>query len=640
MLTGESPATRTLVPMPWSGIDGVNIMDMVDAMDKICEKSTSTPRGGTHDADNFDKGQLGSWIDELCDRLEASFDRKVQAALPAAALYFLECQDAKLVKQPMPAPKMNSGTRTVKFDAIPESSDKNANSEEAPSKGSSDPIFSSVSSKTFSTLDDPVTIHRAGESSKDVGHTFGRGPNFDKHTSTGWNLSPQVENMVDHRYIDRIMADAYWEMGQLNKGDTSHSWYEIAYRRVKSERSIVWQFITFIGFHNLLPEEKPENFLSKIVESWIFHVVTIGAVLLNTAFSAYVLDNTVGNLLKDNPELPPVWFAKVDQGFTAFFGLELVVRLAAHRMWFLIAPDEWKWNLADVFLVCTSTVTIISGYDNQLYFFRILRMFRSVRLGRVFRVVKAFAELRKLLYSVMSCIASLLWAIVFLALITFLFSLFILQGILEGLEGQANNIQFLVEAQQQFRSIPDCFKTLLTVIIGDDWLAPHETLTQLGVVYALIMPVFVVLVNIGVMNILIGVFAQDASSYADRDFIAQNKISEVEEFVKSMLLVFRELSPHDEKITWEEFKGYFNREEVQAYLSWHGLDISHAHLVYDLCDRDRDGKLDMREFVLGLLRLKGDAELLDSKVLVHAVNALGQALHCVRHDVRQLCKRV
>jgi len=52
-------------------------------------------------------------------------------------------------------------------------------------------------------------------------------------------------------------------------------------------------------------------------------------------------------------------------------------------------------------------------------------------------------------------------------------------------------------------------------------------------------------------------------------------------------------------------------ERVVAYLSAFGLDITEVQTLFLLLDRDQKGVIDIDDFLLGCMRLKGGAKTLD-----------------------------
>mmetsp|Transcript_48436 Transcript_48436/g.84357 ORF Transcript_48436/g.84357 Transcript_48436/m.84357 type:complete len:126 (+) Transcript_48436:2-379(+) len=92
----------------------------------------------------------------------------------------------------------------------------------------------------------------------------------------------------------------------------------------------------------------------------------------------------------------------------------------------------------------------------------------------------------------------------------------------------------------------------------------------------------------------------------------------------------------DDSIEWDHFKEYFYQEEIQAYLAYHGLDTSHVKLIFKMIDRDNGGQVNMRELVIGMLRLKGGAAALDTRILLHGLRRTLKDLQTIQRDIAQL----
>merc|ERR1719440_2060096 len=63
--------------------------------------------------------------------------------------------------------------------------------------------------------------------------------------------------------------------------------------------------------------------------------------------------------------------------------------------------------------------------------------------------------------------------------------------------------------------------------------------------------------------------------------------------------------------TLEELVQHCKNPRFCAYLSTHALDASDARVLFDMLDEDDSGEVDIEEFVLGAMKLKGPARCLD-----------------------------
>merc|ERR1719440_1474283 len=107
----------------------------------------------------------------------------------------------------------------------------------------------------------------------------------------------------------------------------------------------------------------------------------------------------------------------------------------------------------------------------------------------------------------------------------------------------------------------------------------------------------------------------------------------MDNFISEMLDLFYEFDPsHVGKVSYENFCTYIAEERVQAYLTSHSLDSTHANMLFQMLDHEHTGEIDIHDFILGLLRLKGTAKELDIRVLLHEVRQL-------KRDLKQITNR-
>jgi len=194
------------------------------------------------------------------------------------------------------------------------------------------------------------------------------------------------------------------------------------------------------------------------------------------------------------------------------------------------------------------------------------------------------------------------------------------------------------EFSEFYDSLGSTMLTLLSAVTGgNDWMNVREPLVHLGHMYTGAFVVFVLFVSLGVMNILTGVFVRNAASINDRDISVHKETEKLEGFVHEMLSLFNEFELDGaERIDWKSFKGYLNHPKVQAYLASLELESTHGLLLFDLLDRDRSGSIDAYEFVIGMLRLRGNAKALDARLLEReldftkqSVTHLEQSMECL-----------
>jgi hypothetical protein len=230
-----------------------------------------------------------------------------------------------------------------------------------------------------------------------------------------------------------------------------------------------------------------------------------------------------------------------------------------------------------------------------------------------------------MMLSIVASLASLAWALTFLALINFMFSIFFLNGATEYIRDNNYNREVADSFGEWYRSLPQTMFSLLAAISGGtDWLDIMTPVKRISWTYQMVFSFYVVFVVIGVVNVLTGVFLESAAEYRDRDLTVAAQMEHLDSFVGEMLELFYEFNPDQDGncIGWDDFEKYLHQERVEAYLASHMLEATHAKLLFRMLDGDKSGKIDISEFVIGMYKLKGAAKAYDCRILLRHMCAL------------------
>lgn len=424
--------------------------------------------------------------------------------------------------------------------------------------------------------------------------------------------------------------------GKMCKGAGS-TFFENSLAR-STRKVSCWQHLLNCLGYDSRHLKQPDTWLAKKVNSTSFGLVCSVITIVNALVIGLETDLSMRGALSTPPSSSSVVFFYIDLSFAVWFTAELLVRMWSHGSWFLASPADWRWNLLDAFLVATAIFAVISDFlgksTSNLTFLRILRVFRVVRIARVVRVARFCKEMRKMMFSIMACTGSLIWSFIFLLMIMFMFSIFFMQGAITHIEETEYNDDVRLGFKEYYGTLYDCMFALLAAILGGaDWLDILRPIAAVSQVYRLAFAFYVVFVVLGVLNILTGVFLESAKDFKDRDLVVQQEITRMDNFIGEMLDLFHEFDPHETgKISYENFSIYIADESVQAYLTSHLLDTTHADMLYHLLDRGNLGDINIHDFIHGLLRLKGAAKELDTRVLLHEVRTLKVAIKSLHHE--------
>ncbi|CAE7210133.1 CACNA1G [Symbiodinium pilosum] len=150
---------------------------------------------------------------------------------------------------------------------------------------------------------------------------------------------------------------------------------------------------TGLDWWSSLEEPKRSGIIYKIVESKCFWCISILVILINAVSITSITDIS---LAEDWGGGIPTALINVEIACLTFYLLELVLRLAVHRVYFFVNENS-GWNWLDLLLVAFSIVEIAvlwgtDGESGTVLYMRTLRICKVSKAVRIFRVLTAFRE--------------------------------------------------------------------------------------------------------------------------------------------------------------------------------------------------------------------------------------------------------
>jgi hypothetical protein len=332
--------------------------------------------------------------------------------------------------------------------------------------------------------------------------------------------------------------------------------------------------------------------------------------------------------------------------FNVFFVIELALRLGAFGRSFLRGKDK-GWNLFDSIIVGCGVIEelmqwsiVLRGKCNPAEGFgssaplggagidavRVVRVLRLMRLGRVIRVMHHFSELRIMVRSVLVCLAPLCWACILLLLIQWCFGVFFCtiaaDHISTNLVGKSTVERAEWLQGKEVTTLTDywgslwmaLFTLFLSVTNGLDWQQAADSMNGIGWHPYIFYILYIALTSFAVLNVVTGVFVENAMKIAlrDRDLQTQVQLEQRKKIMERLLSVFNEADKNrDGTITWEDFEAHIGDPKVQAFFNHLELGGADAGRLFRLLDRNGNGRVDAEEFVTGCLILRGGAKTMD-----------------------------
>lgn len=407
------------------------------------------------------------------------------------------------------------------------------------------------------------------------------------------------------------------------------------------------------------------NLFQQVVNTKRFNFVVFTLIVANAALIGYEAHINMLESLEqfnghrhgnfENSYERPSWLAVADVIFNIGFILELGFRLLAHEGHFCIA-QEWRWNMFDAFMVGSSMVEIVLLISFNVGYIRVLRVLRVARSFRMIHLLK-FTHLRNLRLMLRAVIGSaipLLWAGVILMIVMFLFGVIFLNGI----------AQFVVDADSTtdaldvdlvvvfFCDLPQTLLTLFMSITGGvSWWDVIQLLINVWPGYAFIFVVYIMVTVLAALNIITGIFVNDAVQMArmDHEWKVQRDMEENKFHLEKLKELFMEIDTSSTgTISLQEFTTQMEREEVRFLFSVIGLDVSDAVAFFKLLDVDGSVSLEIDEFVMGCMRFRNnpsnvniECSILETKQLmvksIHRQKRVEEKFVSLEKGVEDIC---
>jgi len=430
------------------------------------------------------------------------------------------------------------------------------------------------------------------------------------------------------------------------------------FERFMTQKSMILKERSFFGKYKVVAEN--------LVDSIHFKFSVAAVIVLNALFIGIISDLSVKSSINsyDNGAqrqyadiLQSGWSVAVDLIFSAVFLVELSLRVVALEWSFFNGP-EWKWNLFDTLIVilCVGEMFLIAmGFNPSfLRILRLVRVIRSVRMLRLMRFTGLIRRLRMLSVAIMNCSTMLMWAVTILFLVMFSFSVVFINAASQYISDAGESDENIDNMKLFFGSLPMAILTLFMAVAGGiDWWDVVKLLLDIHILYACLFLLFVVMTVLAVMNVINAIFVNDAieTTRMDMDLRMQCEMTQNQYMLDRLTVIFRQLTGShgpNPKIEMSVFVELVEEDRIKLQLSMLGLHFTDGEAFFKLLDMDGNGELGMDEFVMGCLRLKSGAILIDINVMLEDTRRLvldliqenRLSISLVANRVDAICKRL
>uniref|UniRef100_A0A7S0B218 EF-hand domain-containing protein n=1 Tax=Pyrodinium bahamense TaxID=73915 RepID=A0A7S0B218_9DINO len=341
--------------------------------------------------------------------------------------------------------------------------------------------------------------------------------------------------------------------------------------------------------------------LAQILESRLCTVIVMGL----------IAGNTLVIVLEAHDPHWPGWEPITDV-FTAFFTVEILLRLWVSRWSFFTDPREWGWNLFDLGLVVIGVAealsTLFSNIHGVFGFFRAIRVIRILRICRVMRQIKSLTLLMEGFLHFLSA--------EFYIFVLFVYVVFIAALVCTTIVGdhakevwddasESDIIEFL------FGNLLKSMVTMFQLVTLDDWVSIVKLVgTKMPIMFVFLL-CYILITAFAMIALLTGVMTECINRVSSRGE-KQEEEREFARYVATLEGFFRgHGTGEDAGLTLAEFAELLQKQEVAEHIHLHQASTACGHEeladIFKSLDLNFNGRVSWDEFLRGLRYVQGPA---------------------------------
>eukprot|EP00930_Biecheleria_cincta_P039719 TRINITY_DN27279_c0_g1_i1.p1 TRINITY_DN27279_c0_g1~~TRINITY_DN27279_c0_g1_i1.p1 ORF type:complete len:713 (+),score=119.24 TRINITY_DN27279_c0_g1_i1:84-2222(+) len=300
-------------------------------------------------------------------------------------------------------------------------------------------------------------------------------------------------------------------------------------------------------------------------------------------------------------------FDIIDWIFACIFLSEVIIRIVVNGKAFFCD----KWNVSDIFIVALHFTELItkaaaSVSNGMVDNLGMLRMLRLGRLARMVRMVRLIPELKSMVYLMTASMGSFVWAVFLMVVVMYAFAIYFTEISIDIKQARPEHAETISNTWGAiWRSMLSLY---MAISGGDDWeklmLPLTYTQPEYAIMNQLIFSVYIAFSTLVMLNLVTGVFVEGAQR-----IIRDEQDNEVLRMAsKAFLHADADMSS---EITWEEYNGILNSEQMGDYCAAVGITLPEAYDLFEILDVDKSSSLSVNEFVKGCLKLRGQCTRMD-----------------------------
>jgi len=249
-----------------------------------------------------------------------------------------------------------------------------------------------------------------------------------------------------------------------------------------------------------------------------------------------------------------------------------------------------------------------------------------------------FRELRLMIESVFGSLKSLIWALLMIAMVTYIFGCIFTQamalhltdlGAEGGADGGADGGKAVAEIMYYWSTVLRSMNTLyMCSTSGESWRYPSDHLYNFsGFVYVLFV-VYISFFSFVVVNSLTSIIIEATMHHAthERSEVIAEELKRKRSYISQFEQLFKKLDDdHSGDISLDELEKHLNDEGMLAFMQSLDIDASDISQFFSLLALDGSNAVDVESFVVGCMKLKGTARSMDLLCLYNSHVNLSRA---------------
>jgi len=223
-----------------------------------------------------------------------------------------------------------------------------------------------------------------------------------------------------------------------------------------------------------------------------------------------------------------------------------------------------------------------------------------------------------MLGAIIASLKSTFWAITLVLLVMYMFAVWFMQSALIAMEEDGASPE---EFQRYWGSLDTSMYTLLSCMSGgQDWVTVVEPFNKYSLRHRALFSLYIVLVTLGMLNVLTGVFVTKAAelNLLDKDLVIQSEFARKKSLVKVLHDMFLEI---DEtrcgSVGTDQLSEYMSRPDVRDYMTAQQLHNGNFKQMIEILDPQKTGKVTMDQFIARCAQYKGNPRAIDIALMVN-----------------------